>query len=319
MVGRAVHAPAQQHVARDGGANTHPDRAVGHPVVHLDDLGALKARVRHEVQLDDARPLDVVVRTLVRLRLLIKKGRRFDARDDKVPKLPALAIKGPDVPTQTGVHQGKGHDDPLGLSAAHRVVADGDRSLGVDRPADRGQHIHPGVAQSGGRFARQQRLQGLIRAVHAIAEAESQRRQHARRCVVEQRGERLPDAVNLVATVKGDVLRRDFPVQRQVARRPGRSHAEALNQVWATDLTEEVEPEVDVGQPLALGVAQVLDALGLSHRRLLIQGGRPKDCDWLYVCPLLGGSYHQTDDIIRRRKSYKPGGPRFGSSTAAAI
>ena len=105
--------PAQQHVARDGGANAHPDRAVGHPVVHLDDLGALKARVRHEVQLDDARPLDVVVRTLVRLWLLIEQRRRFDTGDDEVPELAALPIKCPDVPAQPGVHQRKGHDDPL--------------------------------------------------------------------------------------------------------------------------------------------------------------------------------------------------------------
>jgi hypothetical protein len=150
------------------------------------------------------------------------------------------------------------------------VVADGDWPLGVDRPADRGQHIHPGVAQGGGRLARQQRLRC---AVHAIAEAQSQRRQHALRCVIEQRGERLPDAVDLVAAVEGDVLRRDFPVQRQIACRPCRSHTEALNQVWATDLTEEVEPEVDVGQPLALGVAQALDALGM-HGQVILTHGR---------------------------------------------
>src|SRR5690606_19529159 len=80
---------------------------------------------------------------------------------------------------------------------------------------------------------------------------------------------------------------------------PRRCHTESVDQVRAADLTEEVEPEVDVGQPLALGMAQALDALGLSHRRLLIQDGRPKDCDWFYVCPLLGGSHHQTDDIMR--------------------
>lgn len=84
--------------------------------------------------------------------------------------------------------------------------------------------------------------------------------------MVEQRGGRLPDAVDLVATVEGDILRRDFPVQSQVARCPGRIHAEALNQVWAIDLTEEFKPKVDVGQPLALGAAQALDALELIHR-----------------------------------------------------
>src|SRR5690606_19524115 len=136
-------------------------------------------------------------------------------------------------------------------------------------------------------------------AVHAGAEGPSQRGQQALRCVIEQRGECLPDTVDLVATVKGDVLRRDFPVQSQIACRPCRRHTKALNQAWATNLTEEVEPEVDVGQPLALGVAQALDARGLGHRRLFIHDGRPKGCDWFYVCPLVAGSHHQNDDIMR--------------------
>ncbi len=137
------------------------------------------------------------------------------------------------------------------------------------------------------------------------------------RCVVEQRGERLPDAVNLVAAVEGDVLRRDFPVHRQVARRTSRCHAESVDQVGAADLTEEVKAKVDVGQPLALGVAQVFDALGLGHLRLLIQDGRPKGCDWFYVCPLLGGLYHQTDDIMRHNLDYNntdTPAPRVSSS-----
>jgi hypothetical protein len=81
---------------------------------------------------------------------------------------------------------------------------------------------------------------------------------------------------------------------------PRRSHTEALNQIWATDLTEEVEPEVDVGQPLALGVAQALDALGLSHRRLLIQDGRLNGWKRKFDCSLVGASHHQKDDILRQ-------------------
>ena len=282
----------------------------------MDDLGAFEARVRHEVQFDDARPLDIVVRSFVGLRLLIEQGRHFDARDNEVAEFSALAVKSPGVPAQAGIHQRKRHDDPFGLAAAHRVVADGDWPLGVDRPADRCQHIHLRIAQGGGRLARQQRLRC---AVYTIAEAQSQRRQHALRCVVEQGRERLPDAVDLVAAIKDDVLRRDFPVQRQVACCPCRSHTESVNQVGATDLTEKVEAKVDVSQPLALGVAQALDTLWLSHRRLLIQDGRPKDCDWFYVCPLPGGSYHQTDDIMRHKlddnntDASEPWGGKFDS------
>ena len=251
-------------------AHAHPDRAIGHPVVPLDDLGAGETRMRHQVQLHDARPLDVVIRALVGLGFLIDQSRRFDAGDDEVAELAGLAVKRPNVPAQAGINQRKGNDDPLGLSAAHRVVTDGDGSLGVDCSANRCQHIHPGAAQSCRGFAGQQRLR---LDVHSIAKSKSKRRQDTLRRVLEDRGERLDDTVDLVAAVEGDVLRRDFPVQRQVACRACRSHAEALNQVRATDLTEEVEPEVDVGQPLALGVAQALDALGV-HGQVLLTHGR---------------------------------------------
>ena len=90
--------------------------------------------------------------------------------------------------------------------------------------------------------------------------------------MLEQRGERLPDAVDLVAAVKADVLPRDFAVQRQITCCPGWSHTETLDQVGATDLTEEVEPKIDVGQPLPQSVAQGLDALWGHVWLLLTQG-----------------------------------------------
>ena len=78
-----------------------------------DDLGAGETRMRYQVQLHDPSPLDVVIRTFVSLWLLVEQRWRFDAGDDEVPKLSALAIKGPDVPAQAGIHQREGHDDPL--------------------------------------------------------------------------------------------------------------------------------------------------------------------------------------------------------------
>ena len=106
--------------------------------------------MRYQIQLYNPRPLNVIIRALVGLGFLIDQSRRFDAGDYEVAELAGLAVKRPNVLAQAGVNQRKGNDDPLGLSAAHRVVADGDGSLGVDRPADRGQHIHPGIAQGGG-------------------------------------------------------------------------------------------------------------------------------------------------------------------------
>lgn len=77
--------------------------------------------------------------------------------------------------------------------------------------------------------------------------------------MLENWNKRLAYAVDLVATIEFNVLRCDFPVKSQIASCPCRRHTEALNQVWAPNITEEVELEVDVGQPLALGKAQILD------------------------------------------------------------
>ncbi len=78
------------------------------------------------------------MRSFVGLWLLVEQCWFFDAGDDEIPKLSTLAIKGPYVPAQAGINQGKGHNYPLGLAAAHRVVADGDGSLSVDSSANRG-------------------------------------------------------------------------------------------------------------------------------------------------------------------------------------
>lgn len=66
-------------------------------------------------------------------------------------------------------------------------------------------------------------------------------------------------------------MRRNFPVQSQIACRPCRSHTEALNQIRASDLTEEIEPKIDVGQLLALDQTQVLKPLrkGTKHESSL--------------------------------------------------
>lgn len=49
------------------------------------------------------------------------------------------------------------------------------------------------------------------------------------------------------------------------------SNAKALNQIWATDLTEEVKPKIDVGQPFALDLTQVVKPLtrGTRHESSL--------------------------------------------------
>ncbi len=64
-------------------------------------------------------PLDILVRALVCLQIFIEKGQCLNAHDNEVAELAALPIKIADVPAQTGIYQCEGHDDSLGLPAAH--------------------------------------------------------------------------------------------------------------------------------------------------------------------------------------------------------
>jgi hypothetical protein len=147
------------------------------------------------------------------------------------------------------------------------VVADGHRALGVDGAANRGQYVHPRTAQCRRGLAGQQRLRVYV---HSIAKPKSKRRQDTLRYVLENRGERLADAVDLVATVELDVLWRDFPVQSQIACGTGRGHPKSIRQVWAADFAHEVQAKVDVSQPLPLGMVQTLDALEVHGQAPLI-------------------------------------------------
>lgn len=70
------------------------------------------------------------------------------------------------------------------------------------------------------------------------------------------------NTVDLAAAIKLNVLRGDLSVQGEVSCCTRRSNLEPTDQVRAPDLTEEVEPKIDVGQPFTLSMAQVIDTLG---------------------------------------------------------
>lgn len=150
-----------------------------------------------------------------------------------------------------------------------------------------------------GDSAGQQRPGGCI---HPIAKAQRKGGKHALRGVFEDRREALADPVYLATAIEFDVLGRDCSIQRQVTRRTRRCNTETAGQVRSPDLTEKVEPKVDVGQPLALGMAQTFtfDALGGHGQTLLIHVRRQQDRKRKFDCTLAGTLYHQNDDIMNR-------------------
>ena len=59
MTRGAVHAPFAQGIASQCCSQFQPQHALWHVVVHVRDFGMRLVRVRHQVQLDDACPLNV--------------------------------------------------------------------------------------------------------------------------------------------------------------------------------------------------------------------------------------------------------------------
>src|SRR5690606_10329010 len=93
-----------------------------HPVIQRRNLRPRLVRMRHQLQLHDTRPLDVLVGTLVwGYRALGQQSGLLDAGDDNVPKLAALPVKGAHVPAQAGVDEGEGQDLALGEATGDAV------------------------------------------------------------------------------------------------------------------------------------------------------------------------------------------------------
>src|SRR6218665_2818254 len=99
MVRRAVHAPLAQDVACCCRAQLHAQRPVLHHVVHRGDLWVWLVRMRDELKLNDARPLDVLVAESVSIgSFTLKDSGVPDPRDHEVAEFLRLPIESPDVP-----------------------------------------------------------------------------------------------------------------------------------------------------------------------------------------------------------------------------
>src|SRR5690606_1230948 len=96
-----------------------------HTIVHLGDLRVWLIGMRHQLQLDDPGPLDVLVTQLMGLWLILSKETGiFDAGNHEVTKLLALSIKRADMPTQPVINQCKGHNLAFRFATRDRVILD---------------------------------------------------------------------------------------------------------------------------------------------------------------------------------------------------
>ena len=81
--------------------------------------------------------------------------------------------------------------------------------------------------------------------------------------MLEQWSEGGRPSVNLVG-LKYQVVRRDFLVQRNVARRGSRTGTEPIGYVGTPQVAEKVEAEINEGEPFELGLTQLGKGLSLS-------------------------------------------------------
>src|SRR5690606_38629957 len=99
-------------------------------------------RVRHQLQLYDPGPLNVLVAHLVgRHWLALYHHRAHDPGDDKIPELPGLPVEGANMPPEAVVDQRERDDLPLGAATGDGVVLDGEGTPKMNRPGHARQHI----------------------------------------------------------------------------------------------------------------------------------------------------------------------------------
>ncbi|MNR42353.1 hypothetical protein D3C85_1608600 [compost metagenome] len=87
VIGRTIHIPFAQDVARRGGTQLHPQHAALHAIVHFRDFRPGLVGVWHQFQFDDASPLNVLVALLMRHHgLTMQHHRILDPGQDKIAK-----------------------------------------------------------------------------------------------------------------------------------------------------------------------------------------------------------------------------------------
>src|SRR5690554_4755238 len=73
-----------------------------------------------------------------------------DASNHEVAELSSLAVEGAQVPAQTGVDQGKGHDLSCGFATGDGVVVDAQRAALVNSAGDCGEGVEVGLGEAAG-------------------------------------------------------------------------------------------------------------------------------------------------------------------------
>src|SRR3990167_7803585 len=105
VIRRAVHAPPTKHVSRNGSPKLHLKCTVDHIEIPHSYLWPRLIWMRNQLDFDNPRPLNIVVRALVCLGLFIEQRGVVDSRDNEITELSDLAVKRSDVPAQTCVDQ----------------------------------------------------------------------------------------------------------------------------------------------------------------------------------------------------------------------
>src|SRR5690606_22407335 len=88
VIGRTIHTPFAQNVARRGGTQLHFQHTILHAIVHFRDFRPGLVRVWHQLQFDDAIPLYILGALFMRRHgLTMEHHGMLDTSQDKVAKL----------------------------------------------------------------------------------------------------------------------------------------------------------------------------------------------------------------------------------------
>jgi hypothetical protein len=116
--------------------------------------------------------------------------------------------------------------------------------------------------------------------------------------MLKNRDKLATDPVGLAAVMKIDIVRREFPVHRDVAGCTGWRNPKASGKIWTANLPHEIQAKLKVGESFALSLAQARDTLRMRSHSRLIHGKQQNDPTRTVFCSLF------TQYLIKLIRSY---------------
>lgn len=200
--------------------------------------------VRHQPQLNDPTPLDILVYALFPAYCAgFQDLYVFHPGRNEIGEVFLQPVKSADMPANSIVDQREGHELSTCFAATHRVVGQRDGFASVDSTGDRGKNLDRGNTEGRGELAGDDRR---THDVFAQAKSLGERRQYAQWWVVKQGLELRAWPVELARAVEIKVIWGQTSIHRYVPSGSSRCCLKLGDNVRSSEFAKEKQCEIDV-------------------------------------------------------------------------